>query len=304
MGIKYKMTEPPIHLKNIVNNFFRLQGDSKTYNLYHFADFNAKLLFIKSGKIGFCNSNNLEKNCIHKGRVIRTKNEVPLFEYHIVLLGPCQNYCLIKLEGEIDIVGVEMQTTGAWTLLADNVDKYSDTITEITDNNISGITQLADYVFSATDNQYIYTAISMFFSSKNIVSQKDQDNIEKIIKFINNQNLNDNIQDIATNIGTTSKQLLRLSKKYIGIAPMLFLHIARFKKVLRAISDSKKRGIVTDIAEMESFYDISHLAKETRSLSGHTPSELMETGETITQIDNLAIVFEDDQECTFCIYSY
>ena len=30
----------------------------------------------------------------------------------------------------------------------------------------------------------------------------------------------------------------------------------------------------------------------------------METGEIISQIDNLAIVFEDDQECTFCIYSY
>ena len=298
------MIEPPAHLKNIVNNFFRLEGDSKTYNLFHFADFNAKLLFIKSGRIGFCNYNNLEKTSLHNGRVIRTQKEVPLFKYSVVLLGPCQNYCLVKLEGEIDIVGVELQATGAWHLLADNVDKYADSVTGINDNNISGITQLADYVFSATDNQSIYAATSMFLSSKNIASPKDLDNIEKVIQFINKQNLNDNVQDIASNIGTSSKQLLRLSKKYIGIAPIHFMQIARFKKVLRAISDTKNGKIITDIPEMESYYDISHLAKETKNLSGHTPSVLMETGEIISQTDNLAIVFEDNKECTFCIYSY
>lgn len=36
MSIEYKTIEPPNHLKNIVKHYFVMEGESKTYNMFHF----------------------------------------------------------------------------------------------------------------------------------------------------------------------------------------------------------------------------------------------------------------------------
>ncbi len=304
MSIKYKTIEPPNHLKNMVKNYFVMEGESKTYNMFHFADFNAKLLFIKDGLVGHCKSNNIKKHNQYNGRVIRTNTDIITNRHTAVLLGPNYDYCVIRFEGRIDIIGVELQPTGIWYLTNRNAYLYTDTLSHISDIDVPGITQLINSVIQGNTQESILTEISTFLSQKELISIKDYENIQKINKIINQTNPLDKINDIAYNMGISEKQLQRLYKRYIGITPIHFMLITRFKNVLRMLSEYKESKELNKIADDKKYYDISHLCKDTKHLAGHSPYVLQETGNIIKLVENMAIVYEDDNECTFCIYSH
>lgn len=137
-----------------------------------------------------------------------------------------------------------------------------------------------------------------------MISIKDYENISKINKIINQANPPEKISDIACNTRVSEKQLQRLFKKYVGITPAHFLLIARFKNVLGMMAKYRNVEDVNKIADEENYYDISHLSKDTRHLAGHSPYILQKTGSIIKLTENMAIVYEDDNECTFCIYSH
>lgn len=304
MSIKYKIIEPPSHLKNIAKNYFVIEGDSKTYNMFHFADFNAKLLFIRDGLVGYCKSNNIKRHNEYNGRVIRTNTDISTDRHTAVLLGPNNDYCLLRLEGHINIIGVELQSTGIWYLTNRNTSKYADSLSHITDNDIPGIARLLNLVEQGGSQESILAEISIILSNKVLISVKDCENIKMINMIINQANPPDKISEIAYNAGVSEKQLQRLFKRYVGITPTHYLLITRFKNVLKMLAKYRNAEDINKIAERENYYDISHLCKDTKHLAGHTPSILQETGNIIKLMGNMAIVYEDESECTFCIYSH
>jgi len=306
-NIKYRTIAPPEKLGHIVKNYFVLEGGSKTYNLFQFADTNAKLFFMKDCLVGFCNSNNLQKTTLHNGRVIRTHNDVALGRHSAVLLGPCHDYCVVKFEGNISIIGIEFQPTGAWHILGKSVDKFADSLTILNDEIISGIALLSENVKQSQNPETALSAISFFISSKTDIVQSDSvniNNINTINEILKNTSPFNKVSDIAADQNITAKQMQRIFRKYTGITPIQYFLIMRFKSVLRLLSEYQHNGDVSKIAEIESYYDNSHLNKETKRLAGHTPAVLQETGNIIKLIENMAIVFEDQDECTFCIYSH
>ena len=107
MSIEYKTIEPPNHLKNIVKHYFVMEGESKTYNMFHFADFNTKLLFIKDGLVGHCKSSNIKSHNECDGRVIRTNDDISTSRHTAVLLGPNNDYCLIPQKKYLTLVVIQ-----------------------------------------------------------------------------------------------------------------------------------------------------------------------------------------------------
>lgn len=155
MSIEYKTIEPPNHLKNIVKHYFVMEGESKTYNMFHFADFNTKLLFIKDGLVGHCKSSNIKSHNECDGRVIRTNDDISTSRHTAVLLGPNNDYCLIRYKGHINIIGVEFKPIGIWYLTNRNAYLYADTLSPITNIDVPGITQLTNYVIQGNSLESI-----------------------------------------------------------------------------------------------------------------------------------------------------
>lgn len=303
MSTKYKLIDPPSHLGGIIKNYFVFEGDAKTYNLFHFADFNSKLFFVRKGLVGFCKSDNILKTKEHDGRVVRTRNALELRPLPVALLGPCNSCCCVSFQGEVDIVGVEFQPTGIWHLLGESAACFADTLAPLCDDIVAGIGQLSSYIGSCRRAEDAIAAISVFFSGKEVVSSRDADNIRLLMDSISKFSFKNRIADMADILGVTVKQLQRLCKLYVGISPVRISHITRFKSVLRQLKEGCSCSELQEVSDSEHFFDKAHFAKDIKRLSGHTPNVLNETGFKIRRIQNMAVVYEDDEECTFCIYS-
>ena len=80
----------------------------------------------------------------------------------------------------------------------------------------------------------------------------------------------DNIENVASRYGITSRYLQKLFLQYTGLTPKLYSKINRFQNSLRLVT--KKEISLTSIAYDCGYFDQSHFIREFKSFTGFTPS--------------------------------
>lgn len=58
---------------------------------------------------------------------------------------------------------------------------------------------------------------------------------------------------------------------HLGISPNKFIKITRFRKAINALNEENKRGNLIDAAFLTGYFDQSHMAKDFKALTGHSP---------------------------------
>lgn|SRR5690606_31544886 len=81
------------------------------------------------------------------------------------------------------------------------------------------------------------------------------------------------IDTLAKQNYTTTRQLERNFKKYIGISPKEFANIVRFKTALSKIKHNRKQQSLSDIAYECGYYDHAHLSNEIKRYARVVPSK-------------------------------
>ncbi|MRG48418.1 helix-turn-helix domain-containing protein [Chitinophaga sp. SYP-B3965] len=90
------------------------------------------------------------------------------------------------------------------------------------------------------------------------------------------------VQEIITKSGLNTRSFNRLFLKNVGVSPVGFRKIARFRNSLRDKLFHEKFKTLTDISYRSNFYDQAYFIKIYRKLTGHNPSRFFEA------IDKLA----------------
>ena len=80
----------------------------------------------------------------------------------------------------------------------------------------------------------------------------------------------DNIENVASRYGITSRYLQKLFLQHTGLTPKLYSKINRFQNSLRLIT--QKNTSLTSIAYDCGYFDQSHFIREFKSFTGLTPS--------------------------------
>lgn len=80
----------------------------------------------------------------------------------------------------------------------------------------------------------------------------------------------DNIENVASRYGFTSRYLQKLFLQYTGLTPKLYSKINRFQNSLRLVT--QKEASLTSIAYDCGYFDQSHFIREFKSFTGVTPS--------------------------------
>lgn len=80
----------------------------------------------------------------------------------------------------------------------------------------------------------------------------------------------DNIENVASRYGITSRYLQKLFLQYTGLTPKLYSKINRFQNSLRLVN--RKDTSLTSIAYDCGYFDQSHFIREFKSFTGYTPS--------------------------------
>jgi AraC-like DNA-binding protein len=94
--------------------------------------------------------------------------------------------------------------------------------------------------------------------------------IHSIMQELRRDDFFDNIENVASRHGITSRYLQKLFLQYTGLTPKLYSKIHRFQNSLTLII--KNDALLTDIAYDCGYADQSHFIREFKSFTGLTPS--------------------------------
>lgn len=104
--------------------------------------------------------------------------------------------------------------------------------------------------------------------------------LNNIMHELKQENFFDNIENVASRYGITSRYLQKLFLQYTGLTPKLYTKINRFQNSLRLVTQSNTS--LTSIAYDCGYFDQSHFIREFKSFTGLTPSGYTSTGSPIT----------------------
>jgi AraC-like DNA-binding protein len=94
--------------------------------------------------------------------------------------------------------------------------------------------------------------------------------VSNVMNEIGQEDFFDNIENVASRYGISSRYLQRLFLQHTGLTPKLYSKINRFQNSLRLLT--KKDGSFTSIAYCCGYADQSHFIREFKSFTGLTPS--------------------------------
>ncbi len=110
------------------------------------------------------------------------------------------------------------------------------------------------------------------FYSERIITKNYQ--LENVINEIHSTNGQISIYELSRRHFTTTRQLERNFKRFIGLSPKEYSNIIRFQNALSLIKKSNQNRSLLDIAFECGYYDHSHLANEIKRKTGLPPSLL------------------------------
>jgi len=96
------------------------------------------------------------------------------------------------------------------------------------------------------------------------------DLVNDVIKELTKEDFFDNINNVASRYGITSRYLQKIFLQHTGLTPKLHSKINRFQNSLVLVA--QKNSSLTSIAYECGYFDQSHFIKEFKSFTGQTPS--------------------------------
>lgn len=112
---------------------------------------------------------------------------------------------------------------------------------------------------------FLWTVLSYSDRKKSRISM-----VNSIMHELKREDFFDNIENIASRYGITSRYLQKIFLQYTGLTPKLYSKINRFQNSLTLVT--KKETSLTNIAYDCGYFDQSHFIREFKSFTGLTPS--------------------------------
>jgi AraC-like DNA-binding protein len=94
--------------------------------------------------------------------------------------------------------------------------------------------------------------------------------ISSVMNELKQEDFFDNIKNVASRYGITSRYLQKLFSQHTGLTPKLYSKINRFQNSLQLVA--KRNATLTAIAYECGYFDQSHFIKEFKSFTGILPS--------------------------------
>jgi len=140
---------------------------------------------------------------------------------------------------------------------------------EITNQTIEFEKSLSPRIEKCLDNPFSY--LDHFFLAKIDTARHG---LLGIIESIEVKNGRLSVPMLAEEHCTTTRQLERSFKRFIGISPKEFINIVRFKHAHSLLTSETTKRDLLSIALNCGYYDHAHLGNEIKKYTGSTPSEL------------------------------
>jgi len=203
----------------------------------------------------------------------------------IELWGQITKPLAIKSKGRHTMLGIKFFTHSAAYFFNDGIGIFNDQISDLYDVIGSPVKILHAQLLDTKDEAQRIALIETFLLKRLISNEKRVFRIDKvahILTSIKKDHTENNINNIASKHGITSRYLHRLIYQHTGLSPKSFDKISRFQFSLKLIA--KNNQPLTSIAYNCGYFDQSHFIRDFKSFTGVTPSAYMENITPVNQL--------------------
>lgn len=191
----------------------------------------------------------------------------------IELWGQVVRPLTFKSLGKNAMLGIRFYPHGASLFLNDDMSLFNDHVTDLVDVAGRPAHILHSKLLDSTSLNRRIALVEEFLLDRLSLFEKKAGKItlvSNVIKELKREDFFDNIENVASRYGITSRYLQKLFLQHTGLTPKLYAKINRFQNSLLLVA--KRSTSLTDIAYECGYFDQSHFIREFRSFTGFVPS--------------------------------
>jgi AraC-like DNA-binding protein len=179
----------------------------------------------------------------------------------------------IRSIGKNTMLGIRFFPHAAACFLNDKLDLFNNQVVDFSDLSGGAVNTLYSKLQETTIWNKRIELVEGFLLHRLSLSERRFNKVavlSDIMYEIRQDDFFDNIENVASRYGITSRYLQKLFLQYTGLTPKLYSKINRFQNSLQLVI--KKDTSLTSIAYDCGYFDQSHFIKEFKSFTGFTPS--------------------------------
>lgn len=191
----------------------------------------------------------------------------------------------IKSKGRHTMLGIKFFTHSAAYFFNDEIGVFNDHIFDLGDIIGSPVKTLHAQLLETKDQLKRIELVELFLLKRLTDNQKRSFKVDKVAHILTSIKKNpaeNNLGNIATKHGITSRYLHKLIYQHTGLSPTSFNKINRFQFSLKLIA--KNEMPLTSVAYSSGYFDQSHFIRDFKSFTGVTPSAYLENITPVNQL--------------------
>ena len=178
-----------------------------------------------------------------------------------------------RAPGKHRMIGIRFYPHAASAFLNEDISLFNDGVTDLSAVMGPSVQELHKRLLDALSTHQRIALIEDFLLKRLSQLEKKLDKVrlvQAVMNELKKEDFFDNIDNVASRYGITSRYLQKIFLLHTGVTPKLYSRINRFQNSLLLIA--KGGSSLTSIAYECSYFDQSHLIKEFRSFTGNSPS--------------------------------
>lgn len=190
----------------------------------------------------------------------------------VELWGQVINPRSLRLVGRSHVMGIRFHPFGAAPFLNEHVCAFNDQVIDLSE--VMGTSLETLHVsLQHTSNMADKIRLVESFLLKRLHAFRNRNTkiglVRQVMKELSHEDFFDNIDNVASRYGITSRYLQKVFLQYTGLTPKLYSKVSRFQKSLILIGGGQT---LTSVAHESGYYDQSHFIREFKTFTGMTPS--------------------------------
>jgi len=203
----------------------------------------------------------------------------------IELWGQITKPLAIKSKGKHTMLGIKFFPHTAAYFLKDEIGIFNDQVSDLYDIIGKPIKTLYDQLLEAKNLDKRIALIENFLLKSLIDNEKKSFKIDKVASILTNikkDPTENNISNVASKHGISTRYLHKLIFQHTGLSPTAFNKISRFQISLKLLT--KNDQPFTSIAYHCGYFDQSHFIRDFKSFTGLTPSAYLANITPVNQL--------------------
>ena len=182
--------------------------------------------------------------------------------------GQITKYFYLENTGRTGVIGVKLKPTAITHLYNQSSNDYTDKVVDLSEIAEPTLDRLGRDLQGVTDSAERIALLTDYFLA--LAPRYEDSPADKAVQLIVAGKGMISITDLCSQLYVTERQLERMFKRYIGLAPKFYCRIIRFNHIFHCIEEGTSSW--SDVVHNAGYYDQSHFIRNFKAFTGEEPS--------------------------------